>query len=145
VSNLSFLHQLSHRSDRVFNGRIRVDTVLVIQIDVVYAETTQAGFAGRAHIVWFPTHTAHLGIRGIAHDAKLGRQHDPVALAFDRLPNQFLVRVRAIHVRGIEKVDAQFQRAMDGCDRFIIVAPAVKLRHSHAAQTEGRYLQAAAA
>src|SRR5438477_12106469 len=45
----------------------------------------------------------------------------------------------AVYIGSVKKVDANFQRALNGRDGLFIVARTVKLRHAHAAQTDGRY------
>ncbi len=60
-----------------------------------------------------------------------------VAFALDGSSYQFFVGVRTVNVGGIEKVDAEFQGAVDGGHGFVVVASAVKLRHAHTAQAHG--------
>ena len=52
--------------------------------------------------------------------------------------------MRPVGVGGVEERDAQFKRAMDCRDRFLLVASAVKIGHSHAAKSQGGNDQAAA-
>ena len=47
VANLPRLDELGHRADRLFDRRVRVDAMLVVEIDRVDAETLQRGVAAR--------------------------------------------------------------------------------------------------
>ena len=49
--------------------------------------------------------------------AELGRDHDLVAPALQRAAEQFLVLAPAIHVRAVEMIDAEIDRALDQLDR----------------------------
>src|SRR5207249_10866313 len=62
---------------------------------------------------------------------------DLVAPAADPAPDELLVGVGAVHVGGVEEVDAEVERAVDGRDRFAVVVRAVELRHPHAAEADG--------
>src|SRR5262249_48672891 len=102
VTNLSFLHQVSERPHSLFDGRIAIDAVLIIKIDVVEAEAFQAGFAGRTHILGLAVDAPRVGIGWVANDAELGSQNNLVARpAFNRLSDQHFVGVRTIHVGGV--------------------------------------------
>src|ERR1035438_8476225 len=63
-------------------------------------------FARLLHIVGFAADAANLRVAGIADDPELCGQHDLVALAFNRAPDEFFVLVRPVDVGGIEKMDA---------------------------------------
>jgi hypothetical protein len=41
TANLSFLHQLGHRADRLLDRRLQVDAVLVVEIDRLHSEPLQ--------------------------------------------------------------------------------------------------------
>ena len=61
-------------------------------------------------------------------------------MALDRAAEEFFIRVRAVHIRGIEKRDAQLKRAANRGERFFIITSAVKIGHAHAAQAQrGNY------
>ena len=55
----------------------------------------------------------------------------------DGAPHENLVGVRAVDVGGVQEVDAELERAVDGGDRLVVVAGAVELGHAHAAEAEG--------
>jgi hypothetical protein len=76
-----------------------------------------------------------------AHIAELGRDDHVFAPSRQRAPDQTLVGERAVHVRGVEQVDAQLDGAMDGRDSLGFIARTVELAHPHAAKAERRHLQ----
>ena len=77
------------------------------------------------------------GSFGVAHDAELGGDDDPVAPALDRLADEDLVGVRAVDVGRVEERDPEIERAVDRRDAFGLVGRAVELGHAHAAEAEG--------
>src|SRR5205823_11512212 len=51
VTNLAVFYQLSHRSNRLFNGRVGIYPVLIIQIDSLDPEAAQAALTGGTNII----------------------------------------------------------------------------------------------
>ena len=123
--------------------------MLVIQVDGVDTQPLEAGLAGRAHVFGAPADAAHGGVVGVAHDTELGGKEDLLAPLPDRLAYQHLVGVRAVHVGGIEQGQAALECAMEGGDRFGIVAVGVarvvEVAHAHAAKAKGGNLRAVVA
>ena len=120
VRTLPAVDELGHRADRLLDRRVRVDAVLVVEVDVVDAEALQRGVASRCgrsrdepSIVRVPSSSRTI--------AELRRQHDLVATTGDRAADELLVRARAVHVGGVEEVDAELERAMDRRDRLLFV------------------------
>src|ERR1700675_1237252 len=142
MADLALLNQFSESANRLFNRRIRIDAVLVVEVKVVDAETLQTCFAGLLHVVRLAVDAAGIGIAGIADNSELCGQHDLVPLALDRASDELFVLVRPVNISGVEKGDAEFERAMNGRDRFGVVASGVKLRHAHAAEAEGGNFEA---
>ena len=76
---------------------------------------------------------------------ELGRDDDLVAMLAQRLADQLLVVADAVHIGGVEKVDAEFDRALQRRGGFVIVARTVELRHPHASESQFRYFESLAA
>ena len=129
-ADLAGTPKLRHGADRVLDGRVGVDPVLIVEVDGLDLEALQARLAAAADVVG-PAVDPEEAPVGTAHVAELGRQHDLVAPAREGPAHELLVPADAVHVGGIEEGDAEFDGAMDGRDRFPIVAPAVELRHPH--------------
>src|SRR6267154_3882648 len=78
---------------------------------------------------------------GASHVAELGGEHDPIAPAPDRAPQQYFVLEGAVHVRRVEERDAEVDRPLDRGDGLGLVRRPVEFGHSHATQPDGRYLK----
>src|SRR6266705_2735978 len=137
VANLAFLDQFGQGSHSFLDRRVGIDAVLVVEIDVVGPQPLQAAFAGLLHIVGLAADAAKVRIVGVTNDPELRGQNYIIAFAFKGASDEFFVLVGAVYVSGIEKVYAEFERAMNGRERFVVIAPRVELRHSHTAQSEG--------
>ena len=118
--------------------------MLVVKVNHLDAEAAQTGIARRAH-VFGPTVDAEEAPVLAAHVPELRREHHAVAPVAYRAPDEFFVSSDAVHVRRVQKVDAEFQRAMYGRHRLLVVALTVELRHAHAAKAQSRDLQSALA
>ena len=139
VADLALLDQARHRAHRLLDRHRVVDAVLVVEIDDVDFEPLEARLARLPHIFG---RTVDLEALGRADLAELGGDDGVVAPPLDRLGDQFLVLAVGIGVRGIEQVDADIERTLDGGDGARIVVLAVADRHAHAAEPDGRDLQA---
>jgi hypothetical protein len=137
VADLALLHELGHRADGLLDRRVGIDAVLVVEVDVVQAETLQRALAGPLDVLGAAVDAAALSIVGVADDPELRREHDLIAAIGDRAPDEALVGVRAVDVGGVEEVDAELERAVDDGDRLVVVVRAIELGHAHAAEAEG--------
>src|ERR1022692_2564400 len=73
--------------------------------------------------------------------AELGGDYHLVAFAFQRAPQQLFILEWAVSFGGIKQSDAEFDRAVDGRDRLLVVRCSIRLAHSEAAETYGRDLK----
>src|SRR6185436_5026161 len=122
ISHLAGLHELRHRADGVFDRRLRIHAMLVVEIDGLHAETLQRRVAGAPDVLWPPVDTEELAV--LRSDVpELRRKHDLAASIADRTADQPFVGVRTVNVSGIEEVDAEVERAMNGLNRAGLVAP----------------------
>jgi hypothetical protein len=116
--------------------------VLVVEVDRVDAEPLERAFDGGAHVLGAAVDAALEWIVRVADEAEFRRDDELLALALDRLSDELLVGVRAVHVGGVEEVHPELERAMDRGDGFSLVALiAVKFGHSHAAEAHGGCLE----
>ena len=137
VADLALGHQLGHSADGVLDRSVRVDPVLVVQVDVVGAEPLQGALDRGADVGRAAVDDAGAAA-GVGHQAELRRHHDLVAAALDGPADQFLVEERAVDLGGVDVGDAQIQRPVDGADRLGVAAlPGVVVAgHRHGAQTD---------
>ena len=135
--NLALLHELRHRADCLFNRCIGVHTVLVIEVDDIHTEASEARFAALPDVIGFPIDTKEAAVLA-AHIAKFSCQNDLLAFAFDRSAYQLLIGAETVDVGCVEKIDAQLECPVNCRDGFLIIAAGIKVRHAHAAQAKGR-------
>ncbi len=86
------------------------------------------------HVFRAPVEAAPRRVVRVARDPELRRQQHLVATLGDRAADEHLVRVRPVHVGGVEHRHAEIERVVDGRDRLGVVGGAVELRHAHAAE-----------
>ncbi len=122
---------------RFFDGHFRIDTVLVVQVDVVEAKTPKGSIAALPHVLWPPIDARPAAVRR-SHVSELRGQHDLAAAVPDCLAHENLVLAYAVHVGSIQKIDSQLQREVNRGDGLSLIAGAVELAHAHAAQAHGR-------
>ena len=137
MADLAGLDQLGHGADDLLDRDRPVDTVLVVEVDVVDAAPLQAGVAGGADVLRLAV-DADPGAVGLALVAELGGELDLVAASGDGLADQLLVGEGAVHVGRVEERHAQVEGAVDGVDALLLVRRAVELAHAHAAEAHGR-------
>ena len=87
--------------------------MLVVQVDHLYTKTLQTGITALAYIFWFAIDAKELAIRG-ALVAEFGRKYDLIAPALKRAAKKFLVATHRIHISGIEEIDTEVQRPVNG-------------------------------
>jgi alcohol dehydrogenase class IV len=141
VADLALLHELGHRAHRLLDRHGLVDAVLVVEVDLVHAEALERGLARAAHVLRLAVDADPAAVLP-ALVAELRRQHDLVAAVGDRAADEQLVGERPVHVGGVQEVHAELDRAVDGGDRLVLVGAPVELGHAHAAEADGRDLQA---
>ncbi|MNF74851.1 hypothetical protein D3C84_568950 [compost metagenome] len=111
--------------------------MLVVQVEGFDAEPLEGAVDRGADVFRASVDPSGGRVRRIADDAELACQKHLITLAGDGFADQFFVGVRAVHVGGVEQVDAQFQRTMQGGRGFPGVrAGGVEISHAHAAQTD---------
>src|ERR687891_247438 len=73
--------------------------------------------------------------------ARLRVNNDPLAPPFQRLGDQLMIVAVAIACRGVDKINSQIERAVQGCDGFVVVGGSIGARHTHATQTQRRNIK----
>src|SRR5712675_2866689 len=140
MANFSLVDQLGHRSDRFFNRCVRVDTMLVIEIDGFNVEASQTCFAGGANIFRSTVDSDKLAL-GITNITEFRGKDHLITSSFDSPSDQLFIRERPVNVSSVEKVDAQLQCAMNRGNGFLVIAVSVEVRHPHAAQSHSGNLE----
>ena len=102
VADLARLNELGHGTNGVLDRRVRINAVLIIEVDHIDLQPAQGCLASRAHIVRLSIDADKRAI-GRPDIAELGRKHDLVAAIFDGFPNQLLIPTQSIDVGSIEE------------------------------------------
>ena len=119
-------------------GVSRIDAMLVVEVDHVDAEPREARLARLPNVLRPAVDALERAVR-VAHVAELRRDDDALAPPADRATDQLLVAAAAVHVGGVEERDADVERAVDRRDRLGLVAAAIEVRHTHAAEAHCRH------
>ena len=96
-------HEVGHRADGVLDRRVRIDAVLVVQVDVVDAEALRLPSQLLRTYAGVPLIVRLVGIDEVADDAELGGDQHAVAMGRERPPDEPLVGIRAVHVGRVEE------------------------------------------
>jgi hypothetical protein len=119
VLDLAFVDQLLDRAGDVFDRDVRVDAVLVEQVDVVRPEPLQRAVDARADGLGAAVE-AVFAAAAEEVEAELGRDHDLVAHRFERLADEFFVRERPVHLRRVEERDPALDGVADQPDPVLL-------------------------
>jgi hypothetical protein len=142
--DLALLAEPRHGADRLLDRDLRIHAMLVVEVDRVDTEALEAGLAGAPDVRRASVDEVPGAVR--APDLpELGREHDTLPPAGQRVAKELLVVPPPVHVGGIQEVEAQVERAVDHRDRHGVVALPVGARHRHAAEPESRHPQRAVA
>ena len=144
VADLALGDELCQGADRVLDGRLRVDPVLVVEVDVVGAEPPQGTLNRRADVRRAAVEDAGAAT-GMRDEAELRRQHDLVAVTLEGSADQLLVQEGAVDLGGVEVGDAQVQRPVDGANRLRVAAlpDVVVAGHRHGTESDAGDVESA--
>src|SRR5690606_36429466 len=95
VAYLAFTHEIGHCADRVLDRRLRVDAMLIIEIDHVHAEAFQARVASLLHVLGSAVDTEESTVRS-AHVTEFRREHDGFSAVANRAADELLVPAHAV-------------------------------------------------
>jgi hypothetical protein len=140
VVDLACADQVLDRAGHVLDRHVRVDPVLVEQVDAVGLEPLERG-VGDLPDPLRPAVHARLGIPVL--EAELGGDHYLVAERRQGLAHQLLVGEGAIGFGGVEERHSVLERVSDQRDRILFFqSGAIGEVQSHAAEAQGRNFEA---
>ena len=136
--HLALLDEVFHCTGDVFDGHVRIDAVLIEQVNDAGLQAFERRFGDLLNMRR-PTVQSDLFAGGwINFEAKLCGDGHLVTERSERFANEFLVRERAVDFGGIEEGDAAFDCRANQCDAFLLFhGGPVAEAQSHAAQAEG--------
>jgi hypothetical protein len=144
VPDLAIPDQVLDRARDVLDRHVRVDAVLVEQIDAVGLQPLERGLGDLLDVLRPAVQAALLARIRIDIEAELGRDHDLLAHRRERLAHQLLVRERTVDFGGVEKRDAALDGRTDQRDSLLLIDwRTVAEAQSHAAEPDGRNFQSA--
>src|SRR5208282_4289212 len=138
-------YQILYGTRHVFDGDLRVDPMLIEEIEGIDLEALERGVGNALDLlgaaIW--TNKARTSIR-LQLKAKLGGDRHFAAEGRKAFAEEFFVGVRTIDFGGVEESDTAIDGGVEEGDHFLLVLRrTVRKTHSHAAQAEGRDFQAA--
>src|SRR5208337_4507024 len=113
VFDLTFLDELFDRASDIFNRHIRIDPVLIEQIDHSGLQPFERRVGNSPDALW-PAVEALMRVS--VFEAELGCDHYLFPEWRKGLANEFLVRERTVALSGIKKCDAAFECRSDQSD-----------------------------
>src|SRR5271169_963566 len=143
VFDLTFLNQVLYGSGHVFDGHVRVDSVLIEQVDGIDLEALNRGFGDLLNALWAAIRTNEAGTSvRLEFEPELGGDHHFSAERRKSFAHEFLVCEWTIDFSRIEECYAAFHGGAENRDHLLLVSSrTVRKAHSHAAQAEGRNFQ----
>ena len=120
------MHEIGECAERLVDVGAGIGAVDLVQVDVVGVEPAEALLA----LADDPAARVALHVGVGAHVAvDLGRQHDVVAAALDRLGDDRLRLTGRVHVGGVDEVDPGVERGVHDVDRLVVVGVAPRAEH----------------
>src|SRR6266542_330869 len=147
VLDLALADQVLHGARDVLDRHVRIDAVLVKEVDRVDPESLERGLCDLLDVLGPAVEGAPvcLAVEG-GLEAELGGEHNLAAEGRQRLAHELLVRERPVDLGGVEEGDDAIERGPNERDHLPLVRwRAVAKAHPHAAEPEGRDLQVALA
>jgi len=142
MTDLAGRDQILHRARDVFDGNVRIDAVLIVEVDHLDAETLERFIGDLPDMFGAAVEALLLAVDDI--ETELGRDHDLVADRRQRLAHDFFVRVRSIDFRRVEERHATLMRGTDqGYGILPVESGSITEIEPHAAEAEGRDFKAA--
>ena len=144
VQDLALGDQLGEGADRVLDRGVRVDAVLVVQVNAVGPEPLQRALDGGPDVRRGRVEYAG-ALAGVRDEAELRRDRDLVAMPLQGAADEFLVGVWAVDLCGVEVGDSELERSLDRAARFAFAAVGVEVvaGHRHRPEADARDVESA--
>jgi hypothetical protein len=136
VADLPRVDEFLEGTPGLLHGYPRVHSVLVVEVDVVHAETLEGGVAGPTDVVGVAINSQARSVL-TSFVTELGGEHDLIATRGDGSTHETLVREGSVHVGGVEEGHTRIESGVDDSDRLIVVRLSVELGHAHAPESLG--------
>ncbi len=144
--DLTGLNQFLHRASDILYGHVRINTVLIQQVDALDLEPFERAFDGLLDVLG-PTIQAGRSRTIVAAtqiESELRGDHHFAVERRNGLAHEFFVDEWTIDLGGVEERDASVHCRMQKVGHLpLIFGRAVGKAHSHAAEPDGRNFQIA--
>jgi hypothetical protein len=128
------LDQLFDSTGNIFDRDLRIDTMLVKQIDAIGLQPFERSL-GNFHDVLGPAINADLFAVRVNLEPEFGRDNDLIANGCKRFTDDVLVGERTINFGCVKERDAAFDGASNDSDRFRLAQRfAISSAQAHAAK-----------
>src|SRR5207249_4191422 len=118
MQNFALRDQPLDRTGDVLDRDVRIDAMLVQQIDAVGTEALEQGIDDRLDVLRSAVQTTRASFDV---EAELRRDPDAVANRRERFSNELFAGVRSVDFSGVEKRDASFMRFTENLDALVPV------------------------
>src|SRR5882724_5742306 len=106
MPDFACVDQVFHRTGDLLDGDVRIDPVLIEQVDAVGPESLERGLGDLSDVVRAAVEPPLLARRGVNIEAELRGDHYLVTAGRQRFSHELLIRERAVDFRRVEKSDA---------------------------------------
>src|SRR4029079_9301190 len=109
ILDLSGFHQIAHCPDGIFDWYVGIDSMLIVEIDAIDAQTLERSVTGRAHVFRSTVDRSYRRIGRVAYDGKLCSYDHIIAMVSKCFAHQFFICERAVRIGGIKEIDSQLE------------------------------------
>ena len=138
MPDLALLDELLHRAGDILDRHVRVDAVLIEQVDDVGIEPLERGLRDLLDVFGTAIQAGLFPV-GVDVEPELGGDHHLPADRRECLSDQHFVRIGTIDFRGVEEGDPQVDGGSNQGDHLLLVSGrSITEAHAHAAQAHRR-------
>ena len=138
IANFAGPYEIVERPQGFLERRERIEAVGLVEVDVIRAETAQAGLAGFDEVA---ARESGFVSAGFETDESLGREDNVLSAVAQRLAEDFLGLAERINVGGVEEIHARLDADFDQAARLVHLHVAHRGKTSFAAQGHGAKAQ----
>lgn len=117
MAYLAFAHKILHRAGYVFDRHVRVDAVLIEQVDAVGLQAPKGGLYHLPDMFRPAVHASLHTVRAEV-EPELGRHDHTLAQRAQCFADELLVAIWTVGLRGVEHRDTALDRATQQADRL---------------------------